>query len=57
MVVPVLSGAQLKINDTMLSRASRNAYSWWWASHIRTKQSKWLDQNIQGTFYKVFFRL
>ncbi|RDY10448.1 Protein NETWORKED 2D [Mucuna pruriens] len=33
----------------MLQRAASNAYSWWWASHIRTKQSKWLDQSIQGT--------
>jgi hypothetical protein len=32
----------------MLQRAASNAYSWWWASHIRTKQSKWLEQNLQG---------
>ncbi|CAL9106013.1 unnamed protein product [Musa textilis] len=32
----------------MLQRAANNAYSWWWASHIRTKQSKWLDSNLQG---------
>ncbi|WOL08470.1 hypothetical protein Cni_G17223 [Canna indica] len=31
----------------MLHRAASNAYSWWWASHIRTKQSKWLDINLQ----------
>lgn len=31
----------------MLQRAASNAYSWWWASHIRTKQSKWLDSNLQ----------
>ncbi|XP_009421438.2 protein NETWORKED 2D-like [Musa acuminata AAA Group] len=31
----------------MLRRAATNAYSWWWASHIRTKQSKWLDNNLQ----------
>ncbi|MBA0834049.1 hypothetical protein Goarm_006437 [Gossypium armourianum] len=31
----------------MLQRAANNAYSWWWASHIRTKQSKWMDQNLQ----------
>ncbi|CAL9198660.1 protein NETWORKED 2D-like [Musa acuminata AAA Group] len=31
----------------MLRRAASNAYSWWWASHIRTKQSKWLDNNLQ----------
>uniref|UniRef100_A0A7N0TU76 NAB domain-containing protein n=1 Tax=Kalanchoe fedtschenkoi TaxID=63787 RepID=A0A7N0TU76_KALFE len=30
----------------MLQRAASNAYSWWWASHIRTKQSKWLEQNL-----------
>ena len=35
----------------MLQRAASNAYSWWWASHIRTKQSKWLEQNLQGTFF------
>jgi len=32
----------------MLHRAATTAYSWWWASHIRTKQSKWLEQNLQG---------
>ncbi|XP_062225375.1 protein NETWORKED 2A-like [Phragmites australis] len=31
----------------MLRRAASNAYSWWWASHIRTTQSKWLDNNLQ----------
>ncbi|PKA46266.1 hypothetical protein AXF42_Ash020017 [Apostasia shenzhenica] len=31
----------------MLRRAASNAYSWWWASHIRTNQSKWLDNNLQ----------
>ncbi|XP_072976573.1 protein NETWORKED 2D-like [Typha angustifolia] len=31
----------------MLQRAASNAYSWWWASHIRTKQSKWLDCDLQ----------
>lgn len=35
----------------MLHRAARNAYSWWWASHIRTKQSKWLDENLHGQFF------
>ncbi|KAI4330483.1 hypothetical protein MLD38_028769 [Melastoma candidum] len=37
----------------MLQRAASNAYSWWWASHIRTKQSKWLDQNLQDMDEKV----
>ncbi|KAM1611715.1 hypothetical protein EV1_000470 [Malus domestica] len=37
----------------MLQRAASNAYSWWWASHIRTKQSKWLDQNLQDMEEKV----
>ncbi|XP_074574061.1 protein NETWORKED 2A-like [Curcuma longa] len=31
----------------MLQRAASNAYSWWKASHIRAKQSKWLDSNLQ----------
>ncbi|KAG2592773.1 protein NETWORKED 2A-like [Panicum virgatum] len=31
----------------MLRRAASNAYSWWWASHIRSTQSKWLDSNLQ----------
>ncbi|KAJ4744598.1 Kinase interacting (KIP1-like) family protein [Rhynchospora pubera] len=31
----------------MLQRAASSAYSWWWASHVRTKQSKWLDGNLQ----------
>ncbi|XP_028802780.1 protein NETWORKED 2D-like [Neltuma alba] len=30
----------------MLQRAASNAYSWWWASHIRTKQSKWMEQHL-----------
>ncbi|CAD5188512.1 unnamed protein product [Musa acuminata subsp. malaccensis] len=37
----------------MLQRAANNAYSWWWASHIRTKQSKWLDSNLQGQMVRV----
>ncbi|XP_073277557.1 kinase-interacting protein 1-like [Primulina huaijiensis] len=37
----------------MLQRAANNAYSWWWASHIRTKQSKWLDQSLQDMEEKV----
>ncbi|KAM3237685.1 protein NETWORKED 2A isoform X1 [Capsicum chacoense] len=41
----------------MLHRAARNAYSWWWASHIRTKQSKWLDQNLQDMEEKVEYVL
>ncbi|KAJ3682782.1 hypothetical protein LUZ60_013009 [Juncus effusus] len=31
----------------MLQRAASNAYSWWWASRIRTSQSKWLDGNLE----------
>ncbi|KAL3504873.1 hypothetical protein ACH5RR_034714 [Cinchona calisaya] len=41
----------------MLHRAARNAYSWWWASHLRTKQSKWLDQNLQDMEEKVEYIL
>ncbi|XP_073126353.1 kinase-interacting protein 1 [Henckelia pumila] len=37
----------------MLQRAANNAYSWWWASHIRTKQSKWLEQSLQDMEEKV----
>ncbi|CAN6475551.1 unnamed protein product [Victoria cruziana] len=37
----------------MLQRAASNAYSWWWASHIRTKQSNWLEQNLQDMEVKV----
>ncbi|XP_044510594.1 protein NETWORKED 2A [Mangifera indica] len=37
----------------MLQKAARNAYTWWWASHIRTKQSKWLEQNLQDMEEKV----
>ncbi|KAL9668466.1 hypothetical protein QQ045_006000 [Rhodiola kirilowii] len=37
----------------MLQRAASNAYSWWWASHIRTKQSRWLEQNLQDMEEKV----
>ncbi|XP_020225087.1 kinase-interacting protein 1 [Cajanus cajan] len=37
----------------MLQRAASNAYSWWWASHIRTKQSKWMEQNLQDMEEKV----
>ncbi|KAL9259704.1 NETWORKED 2D-like protein [Drosera capensis] len=39
----------------MLQRAASNAYSWWWASHIRTKQSKWLEQNLQDMEEKVSY--
>ncbi|XP_057461151.1 kinase-interacting protein 1-like [Actinidia eriantha] len=37
----------------MLQRAASNAYSWWWASHVRTKQSKWLEQSLQDIEEKV----
>ncbi|KAK5785182.1 protein NETWORKED 2D-like [Gossypium arboreum] len=37
----------------MLQRAASNAYSWWWASHIRTKQSKWMEQNLKDIEEKV----
>ncbi|CAM0145912.1 unnamed protein product [Urochloa decumbens] len=37
----------------MLQRAASNAYSWWWASHIRTKQSKWLDNHLQDMEHRV----
>ncbi|KAI3499895.1 hypothetical protein L1887_35709 [Cichorium endivia] len=37
----------------MLQRAASNAFSWWWASHIRTKQSKWLEQSLIDMEYKV----
>ncbi|KAG7031322.1 Kinase-interacting protein 1, partial [Cucurbita argyrosperma subsp. argyrosperma] len=37
----------------MLQRAASNAYSWWWASHIRTKQSKWMEQNLLDMEEKV----
>ncbi|KAL8160418.1 hypothetical protein V2J09_001955 [Rumex salicifolius] len=39
----------------MLQRAASNAYSWWVASHIRTKQSKWLEQSLQDMEEKVSF--
>ncbi|KAM7515790.1 hypothetical protein LguiA_005373 [Lonicera macranthoides] len=41
----------------MLQRAASNAYSWWWASHIRTKQSKWLEQSLQDMEEKVQYML
>ncbi|KAG5059193.1 hypothetical protein AAZX31_01G022400 [Glycine max] len=37
----------------MLQRAASNAYSWWWVSHIRTKQSKWMEQNLLDMEEKV----
>ncbi|CAH9133579.1 unnamed protein product, partial [Cuscuta epithymum] len=33
--------------------AASNAYSWWYASHIRTKQSKWLDHSLHDMEEKV----
>ncbi|XP_010519175.1 PREDICTED: protein NETWORKED 2C [Tarenaya hassleriana] len=41
----------------MLGRAASNAYSWWWASHIRTKQSKWLEENLQDIEEKAQYAL
>ncbi|GMI90616.1 hypothetical protein like AT1G58215 [Hibiscus trionum] len=37
----------------MLQKVASNAYSWWWAGHIRTKQSKWLEQNLHDMEEKV----
>lgn len=31
----------------MLRRTASNAYSWWWASRIRTNQSKWLENILR----------
>ncbi|XP_010274622.1 PREDICTED: protein NETWORKED 2D-like [Nelumbo nucifera] len=41
----------------MLQRAANNACSWWYASHIRTKQSKWLQQSLQDMEEKVKYTL
>lgn len=41
----------------MLQRAATNACSWWWASHVRTKQSKWLESSLQGKpYYSTFWQ-
>ncbi|CAI9272090.1 unnamed protein product [Lactuca saligna] len=37
----------------MLQKAIGGGHSWWWASHIRTKQSKWLELNLQDMDMKV----
>ncbi|KAJ8505889.1 hypothetical protein OPV22_006775 [Ensete ventricosum] len=37
----------------MLRRATSNVCSWWWASHIRTKQSNWLDDDLHEMEDKV----
>lgn len=39
----------------MLQRAASNACTWWWASQIRTRQSKWLDNDLQGQLFFLFF--
>ncbi|GLT79922.1 hypothetical protein SLA2020_513890 [Shorea laevis] len=41
----------------MLHRAANKAYSWWWASHIRTKQSKWLEENLHDMEDRVDYML
>ncbi|KAF6143473.1 hypothetical protein GIB67_029642 [Kingdonia uniflora] len=38
----------------MLQRAASSAYSSWWASHIRTKQSKWLEENLHEESYRAY---
>ncbi|XP_042414363.1 kinase-interacting protein 1-like [Zingiber officinale] len=37
----------------MLEKAESNAYSWWWASNIKAKQSKWLENNLREMEYTV----
>ncbi|XP_042037706.1 kinase-interacting protein 1-like [Salvia splendens] len=37
----------------MLQRAASNACSWWWANHIRNKQTKWLEQSLLDMEDKV----
>lgn len=51
------STGEIDIGTMMLQRAASNAYSWWWASHIRTKQSKWLEQNLQGMNQPVWYNV
>ncbi|KAG6498818.1 protein NETWORKED 2A-like [Zingiber officinale] len=41
----------------MLQRAASNACTWWWASQIRTRQSKWLDNDLQEMEEKVQFMM
>ncbi|KAE8709847.1 Detected protein of unknown function [Hibiscus syriacus] len=40
----------------MLHKVASNAFSWWWASHIRTKQSKWLEQSLHAERYDLLSR-
>ncbi|KAF8411361.1 hypothetical protein HHK36_003910 [Tetracentron sinense] len=53
MIDPLLRERDREREREMLQRAASNAYSWWWASHVRTKQSKWLEQNLQDMQEKV----
>ncbi|KAE8695391.1 Detected protein of unknown function [Hibiscus syriacus] len=36
-----------------LQKAASHAHSWWWVSHLRTKQSKWLEQNLRDMEEKM----
>jgi hypothetical protein len=54
---PPRSSDHRSIHVKMLQRAASNAYSWWWASHIRSTQSKWLDANLQGQLSPIPLQL
>lgn len=49
----IVGGRRRSWEGEMLHRAANNAHSWWCASHIRTRQSKWLDQNLKGMYIYV----
>ncbi|KAL8142553.1 hypothetical protein V2J09_015585 [Rumex salicifolius] len=38
---------------TMSRSESKHLYSWWWASHISPKNSKWLQENLTDMDVKV----
>lgn len=38
---------QVKQNK-MKRTASKKSHSWWWDSHVSPKNSKWLQENLEG---------
>lgn len=40
----------LKKMEVVAKSNSKRMYSWWWDSHNTPKNSKWLQDNLAGTF-------
>lgn len=51
------SGSFVRAMATLSHSESSRLYSWWWDSHISPKSSKWLQDNLTGVYFSLYFCL